>query len=148
MTSYIVTNEGRLRQTNDPTNTTAAEFPIAPHATTRTVEEGINVWLLLINADSKFQFFDQMYGIHLLPEDIQEVIRLTMDIVELMYREPIARTDAATQALAYRQRWRQRGQPRPDYREDEGGNESGRESAASGHSGNIPGGVGLEMTSE
>lgn len=98
--SYIITNDERLRATDDPSHVTAPEFPIEQQQTRRTTDQCLNVWLLLLNAASKFRFFQKRYGMDVLPPDILEVVNLTLEIVDLLYAQPIATTEFGKAALA------------------------------------------------
>jgi hypothetical protein len=115
--SYIITEDGRLRATADPNNTDAPEFPIEPQHAQRADGECLNVWLLLLNAYSKFVFFRNRYEFEGLPGDIQEVVQLTIDIVTLLYTDPTPTSDAAV-AASTGSRWTPRGVGRKGYRED------------------------------
>ena len=92
--SYIITNDGHLRATDDPANITAPEFPIEPQQTDRVEEDRLNIWLLLINASSKFKVYQARHGLDDLAEEIREVVELTIEIVELLLLEVGPETDA------------------------------------------------------
>jgi len=62
------------------------------------VEKCLNVWLLLLNAASKFMFFEQRYGLDVLPYE-KEVIDLTIEIAGLIYAQPNPMTDVGRAAV-------------------------------------------------
>jgi len=90
---YMITDDGRLRATDDPANITGPEFPIEPQSTKRTGLDVINVWLLMLNAHSKFSFFKKNWSLDGMDADILELMELTEEIVTLMYAKPERRTD-------------------------------------------------------
>ncbi|KAG8992892.1 hypothetical protein FRB94_011202 [Tulasnella sp. JGI-2019a] len=137
--TYTITQDGRLRCTTDAANVTAREFPIEQQETTRSGVEIVNVWMLILNANAKFKFYQQRYGFQHphLPDSIIEVITLTMDITRLIYSKPEPTPGVSSTALS-RTRWLN---PRPDDAEDGDSDESRSQGPdGSSHSGDGGGG--------
>ena len=126
-----------------PPDLTALPFPPFRHVTERETHQALNVYLVLLNAEIKFQRFARNIGIDKLHPDMRDIVEQTIRIVDLMYSEPV-RSDAciAVQTSAHSE-WSMR--PRPegegvlnseatnpesDYRMKDGGIAGARSGAA------------------
>jgi hypothetical protein len=142
--SYMITQDERLRATDNPHDIRAPEFPIEPQQTQRVGKDRLNIWLLLLNAHSKFVLFQNRYGFKGLSDDVLEVINLTIEVVELLYEQPNAKTDKETTAQASTG-WSDHVSDHQNYNEEEdrdngGGHESGpSQQARGGNVGNMSG---------
>ncbi|OBZ70674.1 hypothetical protein A0H81_09468 [Grifola frondosa] len=143
--TYTVADDGLLRSTD-------GEHQVFPSQTQETIREGeevLNVWFLLINAASKFQHHQRRYGLDHFPEDIKEAINLTINIVELIYRQVGATTDLEQTALVGR-RWPGRTLVKRDYREydkSDGPHDNDAETMPEEHEGSPAGGLGPQYSS-
>jgi len=119
---FVITNDGYLRRTFDRNDLTAPVFPIEPQETTRQqagdVNDVLNVWFLILNAEAKFTLHKARYGLDHLPPAIVEVIELTIEIVGLIYARPQPKTDTGFTGVAG-QRWSSRTMGRPNYDEND-----------------------------
>lgn len=112
--SYTITEDDRLRTTNNHTDLSAPEFPIESQRTNRQTAERVNPWLLVLNAFSKFRFFIKYFGwLQVHPKD-QEVVDLTMEIATLIFEQPALMTGVGM-AAGFGGRWSSRELPRKRY---------------------------------
>jgi hypothetical protein len=86
LTSYIVTNDGLLRATQNPTDTNAPLFPLLPFPT-RERNEKLNPWLVVLNAAAKFQRLSETNSLAQLHPSVREVAEQTMKIIDLLYTD-------------------------------------------------------------
>ncbi|OBZ70895.1 hypothetical protein A0H81_09477 [Grifola frondosa] len=116
--TYTVADDGLLRSTGGEHEV----FPIETQETTREGDEVLNVWFLLINAASKFQNHRRRYGLDHLPEDSKEIIDLTFELEELIYKQLEGRT-APGQAAEHGVRRSSRGVKRKHSEDDNSSDE-------------------------
>ncbi|KAG8985622.1 hypothetical protein FRB93_005780 [Tulasnella sp. JGI-2019a] len=117
----MVTQDSRLHRPTDATDVTAPEFPIVQQETTRSGVNIMNVWMMILNADHKFEVHRKRYGFQHLPDPVVEVIDLTMEITRWIYRRIAPTTDTGLAGMAGK-RWSDRWVLRPDHAE---GNDNG-----------------------
>ena len=99
-TPYKASSDKILRQvdaasilSSRPPDLTALPFPPFRHATEREAHQALNVYLVLLNAEIKFQQFVRNVGLDKLHPDMRDIVEQTIHIVDLMYSEPV-RSDA------------------------------------------------------
>jgi hypothetical protein len=63
--------------------------PPLTHDTKRKIDEAINVYFLLLNADIKFRRFIENIGLDKLYPEMRAIAKQTMHIVELIYTHPV-----------------------------------------------------------
>lgn len=93
---YIVTKDDLLRATQDPEDIDADLFPLFRDTTTRKPQERLNPWFVILNAESKFQNFSDVYGLEQLPPSLQEIAQQTFKIVNLIYQKINSSNDRHT----------------------------------------------------
>ena len=99
-TPYKASSDKILRQVDAasilslcPPDLTALPFPPFHHATECDTHQALNVYLVLLNAEIKFQRFARNIGLDKLHPDMRAIVEQTIRIVDLMYSEPV-RSDA------------------------------------------------------
>ena len=128
-TPYKASSDKLLRQvdaasilSSRPPDLTALPFPPFHHATECAAHQALNVYLVLLNSEIKFQRFARNIGLDKLHPDMRDIVEQTICIVDLMYSEPV-RSDSciAVQASA-RSEWsmrpRSEGERMLNYAED------------------------------
>jgi hypothetical protein len=85
--SYLVTDDGLLRQTSDPANIHAPLFPPFSYPTTRPPQEGLNPWFVTMNTAVKFERFSDNYGLDKLPQVLRPIVEQTLKICDLIYQD-------------------------------------------------------------
>ena len=103
---YRASSDGLLRQVDpvsilslDPPAPDAPPFPPFIHETKRRINQAINVYFLLLNADIKFRRFMQSIGLDKLHPEMRAIAKQTMDIADLMYTQ-LARSESCTAVAA------------------------------------------------
>jgi hypothetical protein len=84
--SYLVTNDGLLRETSDPEDINAPLFPPLMHSTTRESRDQLNPWFVIMNAAIKFQRFSENYGLDKLHPSMRANAEQTLQILDLLNR--------------------------------------------------------------
>lgn len=85
--SYIACKDGLFRETDHRNDMNASPFLDFEHETTRSEDERLNIWLIILNAEAKFSCYIEKYGLESLPLDVQRIIKETLEIVALIYKE-------------------------------------------------------------
>jgi hypothetical protein len=117
-TPYKVSSDKLLRQvdpvsilSSDPPSLLAPPFPPFLHQTTRDLDQTINVYFLLLNAEIKFQRFKKNIGLDKLHPDMRAIVEQTIKIVDLMYSQPVRSESCTAVEVPARSEWSMR--PRP-----------------------------------
>ena len=94
-TPYKISSD-QLRQadsssilSSDRPSITAPPFPPFLHQTTRSLLQTLNIYLVLLNAEVKFQRFAKNIGLDKLHPDMRAIAEQTIRIVDLMYSQPV-----------------------------------------------------------
>ena len=116
--AYKASSDGLLRQvdqasivSSDPPAPDAPPFSPFTHETKRKIDQAINVYFLLLNADIKFRRFIQNVGLDKLHPEMRAIAKQTMDIVDLIYTHPVRSESCMAVAAAARGEYSLR--PRP-----------------------------------
>ena len=102
--NYIVATDRSLRESPDPYS---PRLPPFRHNTDgRGVAERINIFLIILNADIKFQRYFEMIRLDPppmpLPEDVANLMYRTADFIDLLYWRPVPTKGSKGEAIVAR----------------------------------------------
>jgi hypothetical protein len=114
-TAYVPATDGRIRESPSPDSPRLPAFQAIANLRNRL--DRLNVFLVVLNAEIKFSRHFRNNPRTPLPADVLELMRLTVELVDLLYWKPVLRKGSRGEGERTKSRRKNPGrQARPDRR--------------------------------